>query len=72
VAQCALIDIGVPDINGYVLAAKLRTINPDLRLIAMSGYGRPADKESALLSGFDAHLTKPVESPSLLAAIAER
>jgi PAS domain S-box-containing protein len=64
-----LCDIGLPGLDGYQLAARLRAL-PDLagtRLIALTGYGRDDDRARALAAGFDDHLTKPVE-PSLLAA----
>jgi two-component system CheB/CheR fusion protein len=58
----ALIDIGLPDIDGYEVARQLRAnlTNKRIPLIALSGYGRPADLKRALDAGFDSHLTKPV------------
>jgi CheY-like chemotaxis protein len=58
----ALIDIGLPDIDGYEVARRLRAnlTNKRIPLIALSGYGRPADLKRALEAGFDSHLTKPV------------
>ena len=58
----ALIDIGLPDIDGYEVARQLRAnlTNKRIPLIALSGYGRPADLRRALDAGFDSHLTKPV------------
>jgi signal transduction histidine kinase/CheY-like chemotaxis protein len=66
-----IIDIGLPGIDGYTLAARLRLIEADrsaLRLIALTGYGTEADRRRAADAGFDAHLTKPVE-PNRLAEL---
>ena len=60
--EIALIDIGLPDIDGYEVARRLRSGIPGgaMRLIALTGYGQPADIERALEAGFDAHITKPI------------
>lgn len=69
----ALVDIGLPGISGYELAAALRAdpATAGMRLIALTGYGQPEDAQRAREAGFDLHLTKPVELPRLLAAIEE-
>lgn len=58
-----LLDIGLPVIDGYELAKRLRALLPDvpLRLIALTGYGQAKDKIKALEAGFDHHLVKPVD-----------
>jgi signal transduction histidine kinase len=60
----ALIDIGLPGMSGYELANAIRGRSEHwpsrMTLIAVTGYGQPADRERALDSGFDAHLLKPV------------
>ena len=63
----ALLDIGLPGMDGYELAARLRAdpANADLVLIAQTGWGQPADRERALALGFRAHLTKPVDWATL-------
>jgi PAS domain S-box-containing protein len=63
----ALLDIGLPGMDGFELARRLREdpANADLVLVAQTGWGQPADKKRALLEGFDAHLTKPVAWPTL-------
>ena len=66
----AVLDIGLPGINGYDLARALRSTQPGLRLIALTGYGQDADAEAALEAGFDAHCTKPLTIDGLLAQIA--
>jgi CheY-like chemotaxis protein len=73
--QVALLDIGLPGMNGYELAQLFRR-TPKLkavRLIALTGYGLAEDRERALAAGFDAHLVKPVDLTALdrtLAAIS--
>jgi signal transduction histidine kinase len=66
----AVLDIGLPDMDGYELARALRVTQPQLRLIALTGYGQDADAEAALEAGFDAHCTKPVRIAALLEQIA--
>jgi signal transduction histidine kinase/CheY-like chemotaxis protein len=60
--QVALIDIGLPDMNGYELASALRkmSLTTSMHLIALSGYGLAEDKERAATAGFHHHLTKPL------------
>jgi signal transduction histidine kinase len=69
----ALIDIGLPEMNGYDVARAIRARLPDgrLRLIALTGYGQPADRELALQAGFDAHLLKPVAADVLQRELVE-
>ncbi|MBA4066593.1 MAG: chemotaxis protein CheR [Isosphaera sp.] len=56
----ALVDIGIPGMSGYDLARSIRArTDGPLRLVALTGYGRPGDREAAFAAGFDAHLTKP-------------
>ncbi|MBX9585223.1 MAG: response regulator, partial [Gemmataceae bacterium] len=56
----ALVDIGIPGMSGYELARRMRAATDGrLRLVALTGYGRPGDREAAFAAGFDAHLTKP-------------
>jgi signal transduction histidine kinase len=59
----ALLDIGLPVMDGFELAARLRQsgLGPDLKLVAITGYGQAADRERTRESGFDAHLVKPVD-----------
>ena len=60
VPDLALLDIGLPVIDGYELAQRLRAEHPSLRLVAVSGYGQDADRAAALRAGFSRHLVKPV------------
>jgi len=70
--EVAVLDIGLPGMDGYELAIKLRAQlrNPDLKLVALTGYGRESDLERALNSGFDVHLVKPANPERLLDEIA--
>ena len=62
-----LLDIGLPVMDGYEVARRLRTDNPieSMRIVALSGYGQQADRERATRAGFDEYLVKPVE-PTVL------
>jgi len=67
----ALIDIGLPSLDGYGVARRLReALGPDVLLVALTGYGLPEDRRRALEGGFDAHLTKPVTLRSVLRLLA--
>jgi two-component system CheB/CheR fusion protein len=57
----ALVDIGLPGMNGYELAQRLREAHPHLYLVAMTGYGREEDRKAAHGAGFDLHCVKPVD-----------
>src|SRR5512140_394101 len=72
--DAALLDIGLPGMSGYELAAILRGAPYDFAgiMIAVTGYGEPGDIAQALQSGFDAHLTKPVPAQVLLDLLASR
>ena len=68
-----VLDIGLPGMNGYEVAEALRAL-PETTgaiLVAASGYGRREDRERADASGFDYHMTKPVDPDILLARVAE-
>lgn len=69
--EVGILDIGLPDMDGYALAAALRREHgPALRLVALSGYGQRADVERAAHAGFDLHLTKPATLEDLMRALA--
>jgi CheY-like chemotaxis protein len=63
----ALLDIGMPEMDGYELARQLRKspAGREMRLIAVTGYGQPADQERALDAGFNFHTVKPVNVEEL-------
>ena len=58
----AVLDIGLPVMDGYELAGRLRALPTlgTLRLVALTGYGRPEDRARASAAGFDEHLVKPI------------
>jgi two-component system CheB/CheR fusion protein len=67
-----LCDIGLPDIDGFEVARRIRREAglENTRLIALTGYGRTEDVQQALDAGFETHLTKPVNLDELLARLA--
>jgi len=72
VPDVALVDIGLPGMDGYDLARRMRAL-PDaakMTLVALTGYGRAEDKEQARAAGFDDHLTKPVDLDALQGLVA--
>jgi PAS domain S-box-containing protein len=73
-AEWVLLDIGLPGMDGYLVAQAIRERyrQQPLHLYALSGYGRQEDRALALDSGFDGHLTKPVDPAYLLTLLAER
>jgi CheY-like chemotaxis protein len=67
----ALIDIGLPGLDGYEVAKQMRALDQDPPyLIALTGYGEPEDQRRAKEAGFDAHLVKPVDPDRLTALIS--
>jgi CheY-like chemotaxis protein len=69
--EIAILDIGLPDVDGYELARRLRQSHATIRLIALTGYGQTGDVIAAKSAGFDAHCTKPVTTAALLELIEE-
>ncbi len=67
----ALIDIGLPDMDGYEVARTIRRQLTDHkpRLIAMTGYGQASDRAAAFEAGFDAHIVKPASADKILRAL---
>src|SRR5207253_8368130 len=65
--RLALIDIGLPGIDGYQVARelRLRMKNRRTHLVALTGYGQPSDRRRALEAGFDEHLVKPIDFEDL-------
>jgi two-component system CheB/CheR fusion protein len=63
----AIVDIGLPGIDGLELARRLRASSkrPNLYLIALTGYGQRSDRDSALAAGFNEHIVKPVDLANL-------
>ena len=67
----AILDIGLPHVSGYELAAQFRQVGRPCVLIAISGWGTERDKEQARTWGFDAHLTKPADPYAVMRLIEE-
>jgi len=67
----ALIDIGLPEMDGYEVARSIRKEPTDKRprLIAMTGYGQATDRQNAFDAGFDAHIVKPASADKILRAL---
>jgi two-component system, chemotaxis family, CheB/CheR fusion protein len=72
--QVALVDIGLPGMDGYAVAQHLREVSKsnELYLVAMTGYGRERDLAAARAAGFDTHLVKPADMDELRSILAKR
>jgi len=68
----ALLDIGMPNSNGYEVARRIRAVpeGRDVLLIAITGWAQDADKIESRAAGFDHHLTKPIEPDALIGLLA--
>jgi CheY-like chemotaxis protein len=68
----AIVDIGLPEMDGYEVARRVRAaLGSGIRLVALTGYGQPDDCERATAAGFDVHLTKPVNLADLEQILAD-
>jgi len=69
--RLAVLDIGMPGLNGYELARRLKhdPLTAGVRLVAVTGWGQAADRQAAAAAGFDHHLVKPVSSDAILALL---
>jgi DNA-binding response OmpR family regulator len=65
--DAVLLDIGLPKLNGYDTARRIReqAWGKAMHLIAVTGWGQDTDRTEARTAGFDHHLTKPVDIPTL-------
>ncbi len=70
--QIALLDIGLPVMDGYELAGRLREQHPHLTLVALTGYGQDGDRERARGAGFNDHMTKPIDIDELARVLESR
>ncbi|HZN86763.1 MAG TPA: PAS domain S-box protein [Burkholderiales bacterium] len=72
--QIVLLDIGMPGLDGYEVARRLRAMRdgPSLRIVAITGWGQDADREKSRQAGFDVHLVKPVEPTELVRVLDEK
>jgi CheY-like chemotaxis protein len=66
----ALVDVGLPGMDGYEVARRARPDAPRTRLIALTGYGQPDDVSRSTAAGFDAHVVKPIDPAALLRLLA--
>ncbi|GHG89852.1 response regulator [Comamonas sp. JC664] len=70
--ELALVDIGLPGLDGYRVAETLRhRVGDAIRLVAMTGYGGPEGRDQAMRAGFDRHLVKPVKPDELDRILSE-
>jgi CheY-like chemotaxis protein len=72
VPEIAIIDIGMPQLNGYDVARSIRSTvwGRALYLVALTGWGQDDDKRRAAAAGFDLHLTKPVDPDRIFEILA--
>ena len=68
-----LLDLGLPDLDGYEVACRIRALpwGGDVKVIAISGWGRDEDRQRSAATGFDRHLIKPVDPDLLLSIIRD-
>jgi CheY-like chemotaxis protein len=69
--QVALLDIGMPELDGYEVARRIRAkpAGKSVLLIAITGWGQEKDRRKSVEAGFDHHVTKPVEPEAVLKLI---
>jgi PAS domain S-box-containing protein len=72
--QLAFMDIGMPGMDGYEVAQRVRAMpsGSDIALVALTGWGQAEDKKRAHAAGFDEHLTKPVDPDTLDSVLSLR
>jgi two-component system CheB/CheR fusion protein len=68
----ALIDIGLPELDGYEVARRVRKQlgKSVVRLVALTGYGQAKDREAVIHAGFDEHLVKPIDPQDLVRVLS--
>jgi CheY-like chemotaxis protein len=68
-----LLDIGLPEMDGYEVAKRMRASSQlqNTRIVAVTGYGQDEDRRRSRDAGFDQHLTKPVDPDVLQSFVAE-
>ena len=68
--DAAFVDLGLPGMDGFEIARRLRKAGRRIRLIAVTGYGQEGDRARALAEGFDDFIVKPVNEERLAATLA--
>lgn len=69
--EVILLDIGLPEMNGYEAVGKFRRRLPQARIYAVTGYGSAEDRRRAVEAGFDDHFAKPVDVSRIEALVGE-
>jgi CheY-like chemotaxis protein len=71
--EVVLLDIGLPGMDGYEVARRLRgtAVSAGVMLVALTGYGQDADRRRTQEAGFDHHLVKPVDPDHLARLLAK-
>lgn len=68
--QAAIVDLGLPTVNGYGVAKNVRArLGDQILMIALTGHGSPEDIEAAMEAGFDDHMVKPLDLERLHALL---
>ncbi|MDQ2869178.1 MAG: response regulator [Acidobacteriota bacterium] len=69
--EIVLVDIGLPKLDGYTVARRVRrALADDVLLVALTGYGLPEDRRRAFDAGFDDHMTKIIRLEAILSLMA--
>jgi signal transduction histidine kinase len=68
----ALLDLGLPEVNGFELAVQLKQRDPQIQLVAISGYGQEEDRRRSRAAGIEMHFVKPVKLESLMTFLEQR
>ena len=68
--QVAFVDLGLPELSGYEVARAVRSVDKNVLLIALTGYGQPEDRIRTHEAGFDTHLVKPIDENELIRVLA--
>jgi two-component system CheB/CheR fusion protein len=70
--EICVVDIGLPDMNGYDVAKRIRGLTEKTILVALTGYGQEKDQELVKNAGFDLHLVKPMDPEQLVATLVRK
>ena len=72
-ADVVLLDIGLPELDGYEVAKRIRQqpTHKNTVLVAMTGYGQESDRQQSKEAGFDHHLVKPADFGKVLEILAK-